>query len=403
MGIASLGSFAGGLTTGINNGLAIAGMAEDRAFQREQRDRARKLQQRQDSELSALDEANAQGAAVLKRYQEEWEKSRPVTLGGTTEDFRPTPQMILEAGRARTDALLRKMGPTEAWAKAWSADEAMRGMVRQQAAQRVKQSLMTGADPTNAVREFFETLDDGTKVTNVTLGKGPDGKPIVQVQRSNRYSGEAVQPLELPAEQLAHDLDMMAANPNDIAKKSLEMTLEAYKHSAKLKQIEAEGAERRKTEEKKGEVEKGLEEAKQKNRLSLESVRGENARDVAKIKASGNRSNERSQKIAALAQERTSLDSDIRTLTSQLRDARPADRVTIQARLDEARRLAADVRRRLAELTDGGGDAPSRAPAPAAPRQQGLPPGLPPGSRQIGTSGGKPVYQTPDGKRFIEE
>lgn len=41
----------------------------------------------------------------------------------------------------------------------------------------------------------------------------------------------------------------------------------------------------------------------------------------------------------------------------------------------------------------GGGQA---APKPAAPVSQ-----LPPGSKQIGTSGGKPVYQTPDGQKFL--
>lgn len=42
--------------------------------------------------------------------------------------------------------------------------------------------------------------------------------------------------------------------------------------------------------------------------------------------------------------------------------------------------------------------------APATPRTTTASRGistLPPGSKQIGTSGGKPVYQTPDGKRFI--
>lgn len=31
----------------------------------------------------------------------------------------------------------------------------------------------------------------------------------------------------------------------------------------------------------------------------------------------------------------------------------------------------------------------------------GIPPGLPPGTTQIGTQNGKPVYQTPDGKRYV--
>lgn len=37
------------------------------------------------------------------------------------------------------------------------------------------------------------------------------------------------------------------------------------------------------------------------------------------------------------------------------------------------------------------------------PTGGGLPEGLPPGSKQIGTSGGKPVYEAPDGRKFIVE
>lgn len=47
------------------------------------------------------------------------------------------------------------------------------------------------------------------------------------------------------------------------------------------------------------------------------------------------------------------------------------------------------------------GAAPA-SPAASAP-PSGLPPGLPAGSVQIGTSGGKPVYQTPDGKKFTTQ
>jgi hypothetical protein len=32
-----------------------------------------------------------------------------------------------------------------------------------------------------------------------------------------------------------------------------------------------------------------------------------------------------------------------------------------------------------------------------------LPKGIPPGSKQVGTHEGKPVYQSPDGKRFKVE
>ncbi len=46
----------------------------------------------------------------------------------------------------------------------------------------------------------------------------------------------------------------------------------------------------------------------------------------------------------------------------------------------------------------GGSEATAPAPAPAASKPIST---LPQGARQIGTSGGKPVYQTPDGKRYI--
>jgi hypothetical protein len=46
------------------------------------------------------------------------------------------------------------------------------------------------------------------------------------------------------------------------------------------------------------------------------------------------------------------------------------------------------------------GDSPAPAPAP---RPSAAPPGLPPGARQIGTSGGKPVFQLPDGSQIIQQ
>lgn len=44
----------------------------------------------------------------------------------------------------------------------------------------------------------------------------------------------------------------------------------------------------------------------------------------------------------------------------------------------------------------------TRSPKPAATAKAAVP-SLPAGAKKIGTSGGKPVYQTPDGKKFIQE
>lgn len=62
-------------------------------------------------------------------------------------------------------------------------------------------------------------------------------------------------------------------------------------------------------------------------------------------------------------------------------------------------KLPADEKRRQAvQRLGAGGDAPAQSGTPAA----GAVKALPAGAKQIGTSGGKPVYQTPDGKKFIQ-
>ena len=72
-------------------------------------------------------------------------------------------------------------------------------------------------------------------------------------------------------------------------------------------------------------------------------------------------------------------------------DATRAQRTELQ---QMARGIAAELNRRGL-----GNTAPATAPGPAKPASTLK--ALPPGAKQIGTSKGKPVYETPDGKRFI--
>lgn len=53
-----------------------------------------------------------------------------------------------------------------------------------------------------------------------------------------------------------------------------------------------------------------------------------------------------------------------------------------------------------APTAESKGGKPAATPAPA---KTAAPAALPAGAKQIGTSGGKPVYETPDGKRFIQK
>jgi hypothetical protein len=67
----------------------------------------------------------------------------------------------------------------------------------------------------------------------------------------------------------------------------------------------------------------------------------------------------------------------------------------------------ADIERKRAQIDQdynalrGRVGLPERAAEPTKPEQPKALPALPKGAKQIGTSGGKPVYETPDGKRFI--
>lgn len=83
------------------------------------------------------------------------------------------------------------------------------------------------------------------------------------------------------------------------------------------------------------------------------------------------------------------------------RDELVADIASARSSLDA---VSKRLDQRLADKSGKGADqpppSPGAAPAPQNPKPKAIT-SLPPGAKQIGTSGGKPVYQTPDGKRFI--
>jgi len=82
-------------------------------------------------------------------------------------------------------------------------------------------------------------------------------------------------------------------------------------------------------------------------------------------------------------------------------DEKTFDEATVKDR-KELQAMAGQIARELQRrgLGSGAADKPA-APAPPAPAARAAIKALPPGSKQIGTSNGKPVYQTPDGKKFI--
>lgn len=83
------------------------------------------------------------------------------------------------------------------------------------------------------------------------------------------------------------------------------------------------------------------------------------------------------------------------------RRAKEAGKTPAELAMEQAMGMITQAEQKFAPNRRPVGEAPAPAakPAASAPTLKTLPPG----SRQVGTSGGKPVYETPDGKRFIAQ
>jgi hypothetical protein len=110
--------------------------------------------------------------------------------------------------------------------------------------------------------------------------------------------------------------------------------------------------------------------------------------------------------VDGVRKELTSESQNLRQLMqAELKDELDPDvRKRVQ---EEYKPKFADIERKRAQIDQdynalrGRVGLPERAAEPTKPEQPKALPALPKGAKQIGTSGGKPVYETPDGKRFI--
>ncbi|MCY1168271.1 hypothetical protein D9M73_82590 [compost metagenome] len=92
----------------------------------------------------------------------------------------------------------------------------------------------------------------------------------------------------------------------------------------------------------------------------------------------------------------------IKNLNENGKGKTPKAQADWQTQMDNAMKVRARATQLLNQsLIDRGADS-DKPTAPGAGNPS-APAGLPQGARQVGTSGGKPVYETPDGKRFIQK
>jgi hypothetical protein len=113
-----------------------------------------------------------------------------------------------------------------------------------------------------------------------------------------------------------------------------------------------------------------------------------NAAAAKSARTGGGTGSERRADLALSDQERKAAT----TLLSDARKALTAEEVKLKPDPAKVQELEAEIAAAKSKLAP-------RAPTAAAPKATVK--ALPAGAKQIGTSGGKPVYQTPDGKKFI--
>ena len=121
-------------------------------------------------------------------------------------------------------------------------------------------------------------------------------------------------------------------------------------------------------------------------------------RDNDATKAENGGKGQNPDKLGAIV---NSMNATVLNLTNSSKGNTPEAKAAWQIAYDNAISVRNRATSLLNEgLTDRG--APESATKPLAPAPAAAPV-MPAGARQIGTSGGKPVYETPDGKRFIQK
>lgn len=263
-------------------------------------------------------------------------------------------------------------------------------MSRAEAA-RIVEASMTGENPLTAVRNVPQQIDDGDRMRTVTtettepdverwlklnrmIGKALEEERPISKSNFDQYQG-GLQKAAVTAGAFSGEpaqergaLLAQGKSPFDAGGSSV-LTGAPAPGSVDAAKIPAEGAL-----------------ANQRNASAAKD-----RADINRVKADMG-GNIKSATPERLTTTLNAINGLIRTFDeNSMDDASRAQRTELQ---QMARGIAAELNRR------GLGNA-----APAAPTPAGKPAStikaLPPGAKQIGTSKGRPVYQTPDGKRFI--
>lgn len=396
--VGAAGAFARGLGSGIDNfqqdqerQQMMAERKQRMSLADVQNQRQTRLLEQQDTERQLMTEAQRAAMQPLEAERKAFEEAATKT-GADPSAYQPSKQALLRAGQAQADFFYTK-GRLDLGEQAWKKTEEMRAMMRAPAAQKLLAKVIGGGDITKELVAFDENMDDGLDLQKVEEFKGPNGERAYKVWQRRRFDGKGIgEPNIVTAQELLQRATMAVQDPKGAA----ELTRKSY-----LENLDA--ANRIKEAEAKARATRDEEDHKQANRLWLDYERTANDIKVEKERTAGRiaakttvGSGDVAAERQALTQERIAADKNVDQILTQMKEARASEKPGLQKELTDAKRHAAEIRDKLARFGEGKRGT-SLAETPGAPT------GLPPGAKQIGTSGGKPVWQTPDGRKFIQD
>jgi len=383
----------------------------------------------------------------------------PTAMAPKAKQSTANPEHILEAYNATADELAKR-GRWDDWAKVWGKGAEIRTTLRNQALDAAEAEYRASGDPTVFAKKAYKYIDDGHSFVKADKTMGADGKPVYQITRKNDETGET-ETKPMTAEQLLAGV-AFARDPQAVRKAEAGYAMEQRKALLKIQQVKDEEAVKQPNREKLQTMKNDSAEARTEYRVDNAPARAgaTNADGTPKVQSTYTnsegyrvalfkdgtekvlgRSGDWAKRVDKLASdlgkgvggigkspqelrtlaEQTLLNSTIApaspasgasapsraasVVSPEVQQGRDSDRAAILA--DEYKRTTnpgdRDALTREIDRLDPASRAKARARAGIGTNPNPVPTALPPGAKQIGTSKGKPVYETPDGKRFIQD
>jgi hypothetical protein len=247
MSLAGLGYFAGGMAQGIERGQAVRERQKRLEMDREQQDWRRSEFDRQAELANRIRAAQQAGADVFAADRQAYESQYANPLSGPPQEgqdavqaapmapWEPNDELRLKAVDATSDALFSN-GLLSEGAQVWGLAETQRKRLRGSAGQALMAALESGEDVTEPMKRFYRLVGDGSDITAVhrITGPGAENGEMV-VQRNNRLTGQPMPDLVATPDQVIQTVGRMLADPETVAKQSMEAYMASLKEALQLK------------------------------------------------------------------------------------------------------------------------------------------------------------------------